>query len=545
MKKLALLAALASCCPPKGKTAPPAPPPIPETHAEVPVTPPPPPAPEAPKTQTAQPQDLAFPDEDFRKTQPAPGPERPFHLPKVQTIALKNGITAYLVEQHTLPIVSWDLVFDGGALADAPGKEGLAAACMALVSEGTQQLDKIAFSEALADIASQIQASATDDQQSIAASTLSKHVDETFALFADVVQAPGMRADDFDRLIKRRIENIKQQKGAPASVAGRVLGPILYGAKHRFGRPQTETSLGAITLDDCVAYHKKWIHPHGAKLYVFGDMTPDKLTALFDGPALATWTGKVPAEPPDPAPHTMPGRIFLVDVPGAAQSIVTMAGFGPKRTAPDYMQTMIMSSVLGGGFASRINMNLREDKGYSYGARAAFSYDRASSVFTATASVRTDSTYQSLLEIDREVRALASAGTPATPDEIEREKQGAILGLPARFATGASSLQMYRALVYYGLPLDYYATYGGKVKAVDQKAVTAAAKAHLQPGTAVYVVVGDASAPMIIRDGKTDKPLVVDGKTITLRDALTSLATAGTLGKGGLVVLDADGAVVK
>jgi predicted Zn-dependent peptidase len=464
----------------------------------------------------------------------------------VQTIALANGITAYLVEQHTLPIVQWDLVFDAGSLADGAGKEGEAQACMALLTEGgTQSLGKIAFSEALADLASSIQASASDDQQSISAATLSKHVDETFALFADVVTAPGMRSEEFDRLIKRRIESIKQQKGAPSSIAGRVMAPILYGTKHRLGRPVTETSLGAITLDDCVAFHKKWIHPQGAKLYVFGDMTPAKLKSLFEGPSLAAWTGKVPAAPTAPAPHTMPGRIFLVDVPGAAQSIVAMAGFGPKRTAPDYMQTMIMSAVLGGGFASRINMNLREDKGYSYGARAGFSYDRVDSVFSATASVRTDATYQSLLEIDKEVRALAAAKTPATADEIDREKQGAILGLPARFATGVASLSMYRSLVYFGLPLDYFATYSNRVRAVDEKAVTAAAKAHLQPGTAVYVVVGDASAPMIVRDGKEDKPLVVDGKTITLREALAQLATTGAFGKGGLVVLDADGAVVK
>jgi zinc protease len=545
VKKLALLAMIAGCCPPKGKTAPPAPPPIPETHAEVPVPTPPPPAPEAPKTQTAQPQELAFPDEDFRKTQPAPGPDRPFHLPKVQTIALKNGITAYLVEQHTLPIVSWDLTFDGGSLAEPAGKEGLAGTCMSLLSEGTEKLDKIAFSEALADTASSISAYAYDDYQGISAGSLTKHVDDTFALFADVIQHPGLRADDFDRLTKRRIENVKQQKGAPGSVAARVAGPILYGAKHRLGRPITEATLTAVTLDDCKAYHAHWIHPRGARLYVFGDMTEEKLRALFDGPALAGWTGKVPPAPADPAPHMLAGRIFLVDVPGAAQSVVALTGFGPKRNATDYFQTMIMSSVLGGGFASRINMNLREDKGYSYGARAGFNYDKDRSTFAATAQVRTDSTYQSLLEIDREVRALAAATTPATADEIDREKQGAILGLPARFATGTSSLQMYRSLVYFGLPLDYYASYVDKVKTVDAKGVTTAGKAHLKPGEAVYVVVGDASAPMIVRDGKADKPLEKDGKPVTLRDALTDLAASGKVGKGGLVVLDTDGNVTK
>ncbi|HTJ44569.1 MAG TPA: pitrilysin family protein [Kofleriaceae bacterium] len=546
MRTRALLwIAIASCCPPKTKTAPP---PVAENPMPAPTPPPaPPPAPEPPKpvTQTAQPQELAFPDEDFRKAQPAPGPERPFHLPHVQTIKLKNGITAYLVEQHTLPIVSWDLTFDGGSLADPQGKEGLASQCMSLVGEGTQKLDKIAFSEALADLASSVSAYAGDDLQGVGASTLTKHVDETFALFADVVQTPGLRADDFDRLTKRRIESIKQQKGAPGSVAGRVSGPILYGPKHRLGRPVTEATLGAITLDDCKAYHAKWLHPRGARLFVFGDMTEEKLRGLFEGSALAGWAGSVPTAPAEPAPHMLAGRIFLVDIPGAQQSVVALMGFGPPRNANDYMQTMIMSSVLGGGFASRINMNLREDKGYSYGARAGFAYDRKRSVFSATAQVRTDSTYQSLLEIDKEVNALAAGGTPATDVEIDREKQGAILGLPAKFATGSSALQMYRSLVYYGLPLDYYASYVDKVKKVAGKAVGSAAKAHLKPGEAVYVVVGDANATMIVRDGKTDKPLEKDGKPVTLRAALTDLAASGKLGKGGLVVLDADGQVTK
>ncbi len=547
MKRRALLVTvLAGCCPPKAATTPtPAPAPEPAITTTAPVEEPMPPPTPTPTTQTAGPQDLAFPDEDFRRTQPAPTADRPFHLPSVQTIKLKNGITAYLVEQHTLPIVSWDLTFDGGSLVDPAGKEGLSSICMALVGEGTQKLDKIAFSEALADVASSISAYASDDFQGVGASTLTKHVDETFALFADVLQTPGMRPDDFDRLIKRRIENIKQQKGAPTSIAGRVVGPVLYGPKHRYGRPVTETSLQSITLDECKAYHAAWVHPRGARLFVFGDMTPDQVHAHFDGQALAAWTGKIPAVPHEPAPHTLAGRIFLVDVPGAAQSVVALTGFGPKRTAPDYMPTTLMASVLGGGFASRINMNLREDKGYSYGARAGFSYDRERGTFSASAAVRTDATYQSLLEIDKEVRQLATSRAPATDDEIERERQGTILGLPARFATGSASLQQYRSLVYFGLPLDYYATYLDKVKAVKAKEVAIAAKAHLKPGEAVYVVVGDASAPMIVRDGKENKPMIENGQPVTLRAALTELAASGKVGKGGLVVLDADGNVLK
>ncbi len=246
-----------------------------------------------------------------------------------------------------------------------------------------------------------------------------------------------------------------------------------------------------------------------------------------------------------PAPKAPAGRIFLVHTPGAAQSVVSMLEFGPRRNAPDYLATSIMASVFGGGFASRLNMNLREDKGYSYGARGGFTYDRQRSVFSASATVRTDATYQSVLEIEKELRALASGAAPTSAVELDREKQGAILGLPARFATGSAALGNYRSLVYFGLPLDYFTTYIAKVKAVGLKQVSAAAKQHIDLGKAVYVVVGDADAPVIVNTGKNqNEPYLIEGKPATLRQALAKLAADGTLGAGGLVTLDTDGVVV-
>ncbi|MCE9575454.1 MAG: insulinase family protein [Deltaproteobacteria bacterium] len=537
---------LVACCPkPVAKPTTPVavepPTPTPTKPEEPPMPPPPPPVP----TQSAAPQELVFPEEAFRATQPPPTAERPFRLPKVQTLKLKNGITAYLVESHTLPIVSFDLALTGGSIAEPAGKEGLASVCMSLVGEGTEKLDKIAYSEALADLASSVSTYASDDIQGVGASTLSKHLDETFALFADTVRTPGLRAEDLDRLIKRRVEGVKQQKGAPSSVAGRVSGPVLYGPGHRYGRPVTEASLSAITLDDCKQWHAHWVKPRGANLFVVGDMTAAQLRERFDGPALAGFAGAPPAAPTLPAPKALPGRIFLVHTPGAAQSVVSMLEFGPRRTAPDFLATQIMASVLGGGFASRLNMNLREDKGYSYGAGGGFSYDRQRSVLRATASVRTDASYQSLLEIEKELRALASGKAPTTAEELDREKQGAILGLPARFATGSAALGNYRSLVYFGLPLDYFDSFIAKVKQVGQKQVTAAAKQHIDLGKAVYVVVGDGDAPVIVNTGKNqNEPYLIDGKPATLRQALAKLAADGTLGTGGLVTLDTDGAII-
>jgi predicted Zn-dependent peptidase len=239
----------------------------------------------------------------------------------------------------------------------------------------------------------------------------------------------------------------------------------------------------------------------------------------------------------------MNGRVFFVHVPSAAQSQVMFLQFGPKRTAPDYFANTMMASVFGGSFSSRINMNLREGKGYSYGARGGFGYSKQYGTFSASASVRTDSTYQTLLEIDREIKDLQAGKTPIKLDELDREKQGAILGLPGRFATAQAALGQYRGLVYFGLPLDYYNQYVAKVGQVNEAQVKAAAAKHLKPANAVYIVVGDGDAKMIVRDPATNKdvPYVKDGKQLTLRDALSDLAQRGDVGTGGFVELDTDG----
>ncbi len=538
---IAIASPLGACCPtpPKATTPPvaqPEPPRPPPVDPEPPMPPPP-----AFPTQTAQPQALVFPDEPFRATQPPPGPPRPFQLPTMQTFKLPSGIQVYLVEQHALPIVSMDLTFDGGSENDPVGKEGLASVCMGLMSDGTAALDKLQLAEALADTASSISSYAGSDTQGLALSSLSKHLDSTFALFVDTLRTPGFRADEFARVIKRRLEGLKQAKGSPDAVAGRVAGPVLFGAGHPAGRIVTEASLAAITVDDCKAYHQRHLKPGGARLFVVGDLTAADIRARFAAPTLATWKGTAPNRKKLPAPKPIAARIVFVDMPGAAQSQVGFSHFGPRRTAPDFFATSVMASIFGGGFTSRLNMNLREDKGYSYGARGGMNYSRDYGVMTAGTSVRSDATYQTLIEMVRELRALKSGQRPPTAEELTREKAGAILGMPSRFATASASLGMFRSLVYFGLPLDYWQSYVAKVGAVDAAAVANAAAKHLDDGNAVYLVVGDGNTPVIVRDGGADHPLEVGGKQLTLREALAKLVTDQALGAGGLVVLDADG----
>jgi zinc protease len=477
-----------------------------------------------------------FPEEVFRAQPPAAGAPRPFRLPPVQSFTLASGIQVYLVEQHTLPLVSMDLHFDGGAAIDPPGKEGLASVCMAMLTEGTEQLDKLAYAERLADTASSIGGYAGDDSVGLTLSSLARHLDATFALLADTLCAPGFRRPDFDRMIRRRIEGIRQARRSPASVASRIAGAVLYGPAHPFGAVVTEASLAALTLDDCREFARTRLRPGGAQLFVVGDLTEVAVRTCFDSPRLAGWTDAVPAPPALPAPRTLPGRIFFVDIPGAVQSAVSYLQFGPPRTADDYFATAMMGAVFGGGFASRINMNLREAKGYSYSARGSFGYTRSYGMFTVSAQVAAGATDHALREIHREVVGLWH-GEPAyavAPDELAREQNGAILGLPGRFATAQAALGQYRALVYFGLPLDYYDSYVDRMSQVSIDDVMAAAARRLDPDRAVYVVVGNGAQPMTGgAPGSHRAP--------TLRDALAELAAHGDVGGGGLIELDADG----
>jgi zinc protease len=501
----------------------------------------------APKTapaprQTAQPQPLVFPDDAFRATQPAPGPVRPFKLPAVKPFTLANGVKVYLVEQHALPLVSMELGFDAGTMTDPRDKPGLAAVCTSLLTEGTAELDKLQYAGALAAVASTITASATQDRTAVRLSTLTKHLPATFAQLVATVRTPGFRVPDFERLVKRQVAAVRQSRGGALAVGWRVHFPVMFGPDHPFGAVTTEASLGALAIDDCKRYVAAYLQPAAAQLFVVGDVTEAEVRALAARTGFAAWRGKAKRVAAPPAPRPLAGRIFFVHVPGAAESSVALLALGPKRKAGDFDATTLAVGVFGGSFGSRLNMNLRETRAYTYGAFSEIRYGRYASLFDTVTSVRTEATYQAMLEIDREVVGIATGKKPVTAAELAGEQSGVILGLPGQFATAEDALGRYRQLVYFGLPLDYYRKLVARVRKVDVKRINAAAAAHLAPARGVYLIVGDGDAKVIRRatDG-VDVPYEKAGVQLTLRQALAELADAGTLGKGALVELDVDG----
>ncbi len=486
-----------------------------------------------------QPQELAFPEEDFRAKQPESGEPKEFSLPPVKQFRLKNGIEVYLVEQSDLPVVSASLSFERGSASDPLGKEGLAAVCMQMLTEGTQSLDKIAYKEALADVASSVSSGAGAETKSVTMNTLSKHFDTTLALFIDTLKNPAFRQEEFDRLIKRSLEALKEEKSSPASLASRVSEVVLFGPKHPFGRVITDDSLKLLAVDDCKQYHSQEIKPGGARLFIVGNMTEAAVRQAFGN--IEGWTGKAPRRAKLGAARAMPGKLFFVDVPGAAQSAVYVMHAGPPRTSPDYFANVLMSQALGDSFSSRINMNLRENKGYTYGARGGLGYRRDHGTFVARTEVRSDATYQTIKELLREMNTMASGEAPINEAELKRDRSGTMLAMPGEFATSRAALGKYRELVYFGLPLDYYNSFKDRLAKVTLAQVNRSAKRYVKPGEAAILVVGDGSAPVIARVDDKDVPFEQDGTQLTLKQALEQLVSSGELGKAKLIMLDADG----
>jgi zinc protease len=286
-------------------------------------------------------------------------------------------------------------------------------------------------------------------------------------------------------LLKARLDN-------PEAVAGVVFPRLLYGAEHPYGRPDlgTPRTVERLTRDDVVAFHKRLYLPNNASLIVAGDTTPEAITATLEG-ALKGW---MPGEPPRavlPEPSTgRPVTVYLVDKPGAAQSVLAVGQVGQPRSTPDYFPLSVMNEILGGQFSSRINLNLREDKGYSYGASSHFAFRLGPGPFQAGGAVQTDVTKEALVELIKELTDITGA-RPVSDAELEFAKEQIIRGFPARFETTSDVAGTLAELVLYGLPDDYFANYTARADAVTRADVNRVARKYLDPGHFTILIVGD------------------------------------------------------
>ncbi|MBM4341893.1 MAG: insulinase family protein [Deltaproteobacteria bacterium] len=430
-----------------------------------------------------------FVDEPYRATPPVAGKPRPAPTPKPQLFSLKNGIEVILVERHQLPTVTMEIQLVGGSRLDPPDRRGRASACTQLWGDGSDKRDKLQLAEALADLGSSFGASATTEHTSFELATMTRNLAQTLDLFTEVLLHPGLRPDELGRITGRRKAALLAAKSNPGQLASRLIGALAYGPANPRGWLTTDASLSALRVTDCRAYVDGH-GPVGATLFVVGDITRDQVVDHLER-RLGGWRalGRQDAAPAEIRP--VAGTIFLSDVPGAEQSVVAMFHPGPQRVSQDFDATQVLAAILSSGFSSRINQNLREKHGWAYGAGGTYGYSRDGSVLVIQASVRADATGPSVREILQEMKTVRESEVSA--EELSREKEGAILSLPARWSTGRSIGSTFEALRYFGLPWSYYDAFVERVHKVDTAAVLAAARAWVRPDKAQLLVVGDWS----------------------------------------------------
>jgi zinc protease len=428
--------------------------------------------------------------QSWRKSMPRPGAPLKFNLPVPTSFTLTNGLKVMVVQDHTLPVLSASIATRAGAENNPQGKSGLANLTSAVLTTATssKNVEQLASAEEL--IGTSINAQATTDSANVTMTVLTSHTGEGLTLFSDVVRNPAFSESDFDRLKKQTLVGIDQSSDNVFVLASRV-GPKLVYGDTPYGMPANGTtdSVKALNRDELVSFYKAHYAPSDTALVLVGDVTLPEAHHLAEK-FFGDWTGTASAPGAPPAAKDLKSTyIALIDKPGAPQSAVVAYGNGVPANSPDLPTLQVMNYILGGSFGSRINMNLREEHGYTYGAQSAFRNFRGGGLFLSGGLIRTDATAPATKELMGEITRFPTA--PVTGAELKSAKDGVIQSLPGDFATTEAIAGALRGIFVYDRPLDYYAALPAKYEAVSATDVQRVAKETLHPGNLVIVTAGD------------------------------------------------------
>lgn len=438
-----------------------------------------------------------------RSRLPEPGPEPTFVFPEIRRRVLPNGLRVWTIEHHAVPIVSFLALLPVGSAADPDDRPGVAAVTADLLDEGAGDLDALQLHEAIGRIGAQFETEIGADATVLGLTTLSQFAERGAALLADMLIRPRLEVRDFDRVRELRLNRLIQLRDMPPTLADRAFTELLY-RRHPYGHLAigTETSLSAMTLAEVTTFHAHAYSPARATIVAAGDASHDRLAALAEG-AFGSWT---PARGPDLPDVTRAAvqppaeRLVLLHRSGAAQSELRVGHVAVSRSTPDYHALVALNMVLGGQFVSRINMNLREGKGYTYGARTSFEFRRGRGPFVLAASVQSDATADAVREIFSEIQAIRGE-RPVTRAELDLGRAALTRGYPRNFETAEQVSRAAAQLALFDLPDDYFTTFVPRVLALDEADLTRAAEKHLDPSQLVTVIVGDREtvAPALAR----------------------------------------------
>lgn len=430
-----------------------------------------------------------------RSKPPVTGPAPELKLPPIQRFTLGNGLRVWLLEQHEVPLVQANLVVLSGAAADVPGQFGAASMTAAMLDEGAAGKAALALADEIEFLGATVSTSASFDASAVRLSTPAARLGDAMALMAQVALTPDFPETDFNRLRTERLTSLLQARDDASALVGLAFPRLLYGPEHRYGTGAagTEATLKALGVAELRAFHRAHYRPDNAVLIVVGDITPGALRPLVEQ-RFGSWKaeGAMPAAlPVRNSPQPGKRQIYIVDKPGAAQSQIRIGLVGVPRSTPDYIALDVLNTMFGGAFTSRLNQNLRETHGYTYGAFSMFDMRKAAGPFFAMAGVQTDKTADALKEFFIELTNILK---PIPADELDRFKNYAALGYAGEFETNSQLAAKLEGLAVYNLPEDEFSTYVGAVQKVTPADVQRVAKQYLLLDKLAVVVVGDRAS---------------------------------------------------
>jgi len=429
-----------------------------------------------------------------RSRLPGLGPERPFTFPDIRRVTLANGLRVWTVEHHQVPLVSVLALVPAGAAADPSDRPGLAAITGDMLDEGCGDKGALDVHEALGRIGAQLDLDVGHDATVLGLTTLERYLDRGLELVRDMLIRPRFEQREFDRVRDLRLNRLLQLKDMPPALADRAFTQLLYRG-HPYGHLPigSEGSLRAMMIRDITLFHRRAFVPSQTTVIAVGDASHERLVEAVSR-AFEAWAADSTEPPINPdgfPPASQPAmQLALVHRAGGAQSELRIGHVALPRKSPDYHAALVANMILGGQFVSRINMNLREDKGYTYGVRTAFEFRRAPGPFVLHASVQADATADALREAIGEMRAIRGE-RPVTAQELELGRASLTRGYPRNFETADQVARGAAQLALYDLPNDYFTTFVPRVLALNEDTVTAAAAKHIDPSRLLTVVVGD------------------------------------------------------
>jgi predicted Zn-dependent peptidase len=417
-------------------------------------------------------------------------------FPKLERGKLRNGIEVVLAQRHAIPVVQMQLMFDAGYASDQGKGPGTSAFTMAMLDEGTSTLDSLEIARREERLGAEISAGSGLDTSSVSLSALTSQLAPSLALYADIVRNPAFRDDDIARVRGQWLARIAQEKTQPRGLALRTLPPLLYGEGHAYAIPFTgsgnEAAINALTAKELRAYAGERLRPDNAKILIAGDTTLDAIIPELDK-VFGDW--KAPSSPlgkkniATVKPPAKP-RVYLMDKPGAQQSLILAGVVAPSTKAKNNLEIQTMNGAFGGTFTSRLNMNLREDKHWAYGAFSFLTNAVGQRPFLLYAPVQTDKTAESAAELLRESKDVIGP-KPLTHEEVEKVKLGDVRSMPGEYQTTGAVLGALTGIVVYGRPDDYVETLKPRIEAQTDGQVQAAAKEIIKPDALTWVIVGD------------------------------------------------------